>query len=139
MKPSIKEMWVNALLSGDYSQTTGVLRSNDGYCCLGVLCDLYSQEVNRNWQGKRYTFSDAVDITETEAEEFNFDSFFYDDEMEHLPQAVVEWACLDNTNPSVQVEYTTDEGVYVEYVELSQLNDTGYDFKQIANYIQESL
>ena len=139
MKPSIKEMWVNALLSGDYSQTTGVLRSNDGYCCLGVLCDLYSQEVNRNWQGKRYTFSDAVDITETEAEEFNFDSFFYDDEMELLPQAVVEWACLDNTNPSVQVEYTTDEGVYVEYVELSQLNDTGYDFKQIANYIQESL
>ena len=139
MKSSIKEMWVNALLSGDYPQTTEVLRSNDGYCCLGVLCDLYAQETNQNWQGKQYIDSDVVDVTETEISEFNFDSFYFNDELELLPSSVVEWAGIDNPNPSVGIEYTTDDGLYMEYVELSQLNDTGYDFKQIAQYIQDSL
>ena len=42
-------LWIEALESGDYEQTRGVLRSQDGentdcpwsYCCLGVMCDLY--------------------------------------------------------------------------------------------------
>ena len=44
MNPQVKEKWVNALRSGEYSQCDGKLRSADGFCCLGVLCDLYSQE-----------------------------------------------------------------------------------------------
>lgn len=36
----IKKQWVEALRSGKYSQTSGRLRRQDGFCCLGVLCDL---------------------------------------------------------------------------------------------------
>lgn len=33
--------WIRALRSGDYKQTTGSLQSADGFCCLGVACDLF--------------------------------------------------------------------------------------------------
>ena len=33
----LHEAWCNALESGDYQQTTGTLRDESGYCCLGVL------------------------------------------------------------------------------------------------------
>ena len=34
--PENIKTWVDALESGEYSQTTGRLYLNDGYCCLGV-------------------------------------------------------------------------------------------------------
>lgn len=32
--------WLAALESGKYAQTTGSLKDHEGYCCLGVLCDV---------------------------------------------------------------------------------------------------
>src|SRR6478752_3030143 len=32
--------WQEALLSGKYKQTRNVLNDGNGYCCLGVLCDI---------------------------------------------------------------------------------------------------
>ena len=32
--------WVEALRSGDFPQTTSTLADSDGYCCLGVACDI---------------------------------------------------------------------------------------------------
>lgn len=51
--------WMAALLSGDYDQACGFLRrdrynSKDGFCCLGVACDLYSQLTGK---GKWLNFS----------------------------------------------------------------------------------
>lgn len=40
MNKEIKKQWVEALRSGRYRQTQNTLRVNDGFCCLGVLCDL---------------------------------------------------------------------------------------------------
>jgi len=36
----IMRLWVKALRSGKYPQTTNRLRDNKGFCCLGVLCDI---------------------------------------------------------------------------------------------------
>lgn len=33
-----KDRWVIMLRSGKYNQTNGMLRDDDGYCCLGVAC-----------------------------------------------------------------------------------------------------
>jgi hypothetical protein len=44
---AIKARWVEALRSGRYQQGTGLLRKDDAYCCLGVLCDLVEPE---NWE-----------------------------------------------------------------------------------------
>lgn len=35
-----RKTWTNALRSKMYNQTEGVLRSNEGHCCLGVACDV---------------------------------------------------------------------------------------------------
>ena len=35
-----QERWVVALESGEYDQTRGRLRDEDGFCCIGVACDL---------------------------------------------------------------------------------------------------
>lgn len=39
MKTEIKDEWLIALRSGKYKQATGKLKSSDGFCCLGVLCE----------------------------------------------------------------------------------------------------
>ena len=38
------EKWVAALESGEYTQTVGVLHDGNGFCCLGVACDLAIKE-----------------------------------------------------------------------------------------------
>lgn len=40
MKKEIKDQWVAALRSGNYKQTRSKLHTDEGYCCLGVLCDI---------------------------------------------------------------------------------------------------
>lgn len=40
MDKEIKAQWLEALRSGAYQQTRGHLKDLDGYCCLGVLCDI---------------------------------------------------------------------------------------------------
>ncbi len=38
------ELWIAALESGEYKQAQGRLRTNEGYCCLGVLCDVAKRQ-----------------------------------------------------------------------------------------------
>lgn len=40
MKAQVKADWLAALRSGDYKQTQGRLRRDEGFCCMGVLCDV---------------------------------------------------------------------------------------------------
>jgi hypothetical protein len=41
MKKEIRDKWLAALRSGEYEQTTGILRNTTpAYCCLGVLCEV---------------------------------------------------------------------------------------------------
>lgn len=48
LTPKTKEAWLEALRSGDYEQDTGVLKTADGaYCCLGVLGMLVGVEEER--------------------------------------------------------------------------------------------
>jgi hypothetical protein len=40
MNEEIKQKWVAALRSGKYSQTRETLQDENGFCCLGVLCEV---------------------------------------------------------------------------------------------------
>ena len=40
MNKQYKKLWLEALRSGKYKQTTGQLGYNGGFCCLGVLCEV---------------------------------------------------------------------------------------------------
>ena len=101
MNPQVKEKWVNALRSGWYEQSNGKLRSHQGYCCLGVLCDLYTQETKMvGWE-----FRGAYEEENTQP----MDYWYFDGESEFLPESVMEWAGLSKNNPVVDVYWEDDE------------------------------
>lgn len=113
MNQAIKERWVNALDSGKYKQVRGALHNDKGYCCLGVLCDLYIQEHpdnNWTWEEGRFKFMDECGV---------------------LPYTVRKWAGLSVNNPVIQLE----DGE----TSLAGLNDLGRPFEEIAQIIEEQL
>ena len=77
MNKEIKKKWLKALESGEYKKACGRLKRGDGYCCLGVLTDLYNKEHERfkvtldsgilspvvmNWAGIDLEHSPLVDF-----------------------------------------------------------------------------
>lgn len=118
MKPDIKKLWVEALRSGEFKKTKGVLRDAEGnlpeYCCLGVLSELYRRATGEGcWMGSTFLNSDCI-----------------------LSRPVERWAGLVEPDPHV-----LSDGCMRP---LSVLND-GIDgiqeksFLQIANMIEASL
>jgi hypothetical protein len=117
MNPEIKQKWIDAL--GVYPQSQNALKNPDGFCCLGVLCDIYAQEHNVSWN------KDNGETCQT----------LYGSS-DYLPVAVVNWAGLEDYNPTVNY-FDEDETAY--QVELSVLNDDGITFSEIAKLIEEQL
>jgi hypothetical protein len=116
MNPEVKERWIAALRSGEYDQGKNLLRFEEKFCCLGVLCDLHSKETGNEW--------DIVEgIRET-----------YLGMNGYLPAEVVEWAGLDTNNPRVK---TVQEKLVEK--DLAFLNDVGYSFYQISDLIEVQL
>ena len=130
MNPQVKEKWIDALRSGKYEQGSEKLRSVTGYCCLGVLCDLYSQENNQEWE-----FHGAFEEQNTQPTDY----WYFDGESEFLPDSVREWAGMQCKNPSVRVDVTEDESEddWFYHDEIADLNDSGYSFSELSNIIQE--
>lgn len=53
MNPDLKQKWIDALRSGKYEQGQGSLRSsNNRFCCLGVLCDIYDDSKWKDIDGE---------------------------------------------------------------------------------------
>lgn len=119
MKPEIKQKWVAALRSGQYSQATGRLRRQDAYCCLGVLCDLYQKETgDGQWVPIDPITTDGYDFLNSNA---------------LVPTEVQRWAGLPSADPSVPVP-----GLNVPRG-LAYLNDNGNKFTDIADIIEKEL
>jgi len=125
MKPEIKKRWVAALRSGNYKQGTDVLRSNDKFCCLGVLCDLHAKETNTDWEP-------VSSILERHSK--------YLDNVSFLPIAVADWAGLQNSSPDVAVsdkfKEITDTKTF-DTTSLVSLNDKQIPFNTIADLIEQ--
>jgi hypothetical protein len=109
MNQQVKEKWITALRSGEYTQAREFLRTDYGYCCLGVLTDLYLKEVNEQW----VPFSESEGVF-----------YLYDDRESCLSPKVSEWAGVDH--------YTRKTLVNMNDVEVKSFN-------QIADYIQKTL
>lgn len=116
MNPEVKQMWLDALRSGEYKQGRGELRTaDDEFCCLGVLCDIHSKVTHDIEWGE---------------DELGF--FAYDGSEGTLPLSVIEWAELPSENPIVKVEA------------IAAYNDGDSDmephsFEQIADLIEGNL
>lgn len=116
LKEDVKIAWIDALLSGDYPQTKYLLHTPDGYCCLGVLCDLAVQ---------------AGVIGRPKYREFSEPSGSYyrygDAELgaDYPPRAVMEWAAEEPWDRYAR--------------ELARMNDFGKSFAEIAEFIRGNL
>lgn len=123
MKKEIKEKWIDALRSGEYTQTQGSLRNENGYCCLGVLCDLYTKEHNLKWDSHYSSFAERT-------------VYQLEDYQNLPPSSVLTWAGLNQQDP--YVKYVDKDSNEIKET-LSKLNDTGKTFLDISEYIDTSL
>ena len=127
MKADIKQRWVDALRSGKYKQDIGHLRTRKGFCCLGVLCDVYSPE---NWVATGETINDEV-----------FENWHYKtvDEFgnhyagEVLPHDVMEFCDMGTASPEIFIPHGQ------KYKTLASINDDGATFAEIADLIETHL
>lgn len=130
MNPEIKQLWLDALRSGDYKQGTGQLRDyNDNYCCLGVLCDV----VRKKRKIKGFT-----------------GAYFQYRENEHYgfpPKKLLESIGIleDNiASDGMYGNHSEEATIIITYkgkrASLSELNDDfELSFKKIANIIEKQL
>lgn len=119
MKTDIRDRWVEALRSGEYSQGYGELAIDGRYCCLGVLCEIAVQD----------GIVTKENIGSTDFVRYRSTSNRLDSGRSILPEAVKEWAGLDSINPSA-----TRNG---RGGTLSRFNDNGASFQEIAFLIEE--
>lgn len=123
MNQQIKKLWVDALRSGEYEQGQEYLKreeeSGAKHCCLGVLCELYEEEVG------------GLEITSEMAGGSTF--YRFDRRNDFLPMTVAKWAGLTNGNPEVMPL----AGGRCKTV--ADLNDEGKSFLEIADVIEEVL
>ncbi len=126
MDKRIKKRWIKALRSGEYKRATGQLKEtnvckngkiNEYYCCLGVLCDLYS----KSKEGKGIEFEDNR----------------FCGERSHLPSEVIDWADIqyeeDGNWDCLEDPLISKSRTAADY------NDSGYSFKKIADLIEKNL
>lgn len=122
MNPIVKKKWLKALRSGKYKKTTHALHCGKGFCCLGVLTDLYIKENPKYRSWKRATDS----------------SMSYKGEGSIIPSSVKRWAGIKASNPVMNVR-----GSIIQ-ANLAELNDGSWQikpwsFKRIAKLIEAQL
>lgn len=110
MNPAIKTKWLVALRSGDYPQTRRRLRDDDGFCCMGVLCDVVDPEGWSAYNNGTFRSSRAFP-----------------------PPSVIDEAGLYDGRLCAL-------GITGIMGDLANLNDNmGLSFPEIADYIEENL
>jgi len=113
MNPDIKQRWLTALRSGEYKQGQKYLRRNGEYCCLGVLSEIIKDEVPE-WRWQAYV---DKDMWHWRAAADGSDA------AQMIPVSVCD-----------HIDFDREEAVY-----LSNMNDKGAPFSDIADYIEREL
>lgn len=120
MNKEIKAKWVSALLSSEYEQGRGCLRSRGNkFCCLGVLCDIYVKE-HKDAEWKTFNTSNSTLLNQTAL----------------LPRKVADWAeiPLDLNSNSYQDRISLKDKKTL--TSFAVYNDSGRSFAEIAQIIE---
>jgi len=113
MKQKIAEKWVKALRSGKYKQTKHSLKDDNGYCCLGVLCEISGMgEFKKREELLKNKFYQYITETETDGVV--------------LPALVMSWSGIQSVDGDFRDE------------NLTAMNDCGFSFKKIADIIEKN-
>jgi hypothetical protein len=127
MKAALKKKWVAALRSGKYKQGHGALRikgaKKDAFCCLGVLADV----AGCKWDSAIIEAAKATDVSPEVTRGKKLRGIA--GACGVLPDKIAKRFGIDGDLPS---------GDNLQS-ELSSRNDHGYNFEQIATWIEKSL
>jgi hypothetical protein len=104
-----REAWVQALESGKYPQTRNHLKDDNGYCCLGVLCEVLAVPNVREDDGA-YIFNNEARAV--------------------LPPEVGDFIGMEVSGGSMM-------DIRSSSLPLAALNDRGVTFKEIARTLRE--
>lgn len=131
--------WVAKLREPDLPQTKGALKKDDGFCCLGVACEVsgLGKWIEEGQDGMT-TFYYTIPIADSAAETRGAST---------LPVDVQLWLGLEpykrgeGDNPIIGPKYTgtTRTGLPANGVDYSaaEWNDEGKTFAEIADMIEE--
>ena len=122
LKPEIKARWRAALESGKYPQAKGQLRSDKGFCCLGVLGDLAVEDGLASWKtggmGRHYLVVNTIEGSSS------------------FPSSLLEWAF--EVKPNVldpcgvcNFKFSAESDC------LTDRNDTGTTFPESSQLIEQ--
>ena len=138
---SVKQQWIAALRSGEYKQGRWALRTDSGYCCFGVLCDLYAKAHPKAcWNDEQNTFlPDSSTPKWSTAEMPPEEVFVWAGNKDGMTGWVVD-IDPDKTLTFGVPEYPAKTLTNGEPQHLDTLNDSLlYSFDQIADIIEEQL
>lgn len=123
MNPEIKTRWVAALRSGEYKQGERRVLNDDkgGFCCLGVLCDIYAKETGSEWE---QSFMEGMRL------HLSTPSGGY-----YPPPAVRRWAAFHEDDQPVDIGgKTASVAVHNDGIDIPRRT-----FAEIADAIEEQL
>ncbi len=115
MRSDVKEKWLEGLESDRYRQARFNLKTKNGMCCLGVLCDVMGQPWGPAVFGG-YVARDEDDVPMKGLKNFKGEYITLPDEL------IVEYGL---TNEQV--------------IDLQRLNDGADDYEPTIKYIKENL
>jgi len=107
--------WVAALRSGEFTQGRGSLKSPEGYCCLGVACELFRRAHPEEAGWVHYIRYDQFLLNES-------------GNTHALPLRVMHWLGLRDNYGVFQSD--------IGEPSLAAMNDTNHTFEEIANMIE---
>ena len=124
MNRNIRDRWIRELRSGKYKQTRERLRIGDRYCCLGVLCNIYSEERRAGSWDKLEEWRGPREFSRYQKGEFEFiDELGFKERTKITPHMRI-WSGLSKEMNN----------------ELTNKNDREQlDFNEIADFIENEL
>lgn len=111
------QQWADALRSGKYFQTEKVLQNEEGYCCLGVACDIFIPRYDMQKDNNNYIWG------YTPKSQLNAPKWLRD---------INDDLYLKCKDASELQSFNDDGNIY-----FTSLNDRmGYSFDEIADIIE---
>lgn len=136
-----KQLLIEALRSGKYKQCYGYLRTDDGFCCLGVACDVFIKKTKKGrWKDKHK----AID-------NYKFSQNSIDTATIYLIPDVKNWYGFEDgrgkfsmkqkneINKFIKNTYPVNFKGYNFYSSLTHMNDNKVSFHVIADVIEKFL
>lgn len=131
LPPEFKAQWLEALRSGKYVQSKNYLHIGQGFCCLGVACDIANPTWHKSGISDLQTVFEAISGSTSMPRRDDLPAGVYEtliqmtDAPDHLTDVAFEDSSEDN------------EVAIMNF--LAGVNDGGASFTDIADWIDANL